>query len=340
MHRSRAVTLLLAAILAAAGSGCYYGHLALGQARLLRARVPIDRVLEDPETSPELARRLRRVQEARSFAARLGLEVGRQYTSYVPWPGDRIVTTVVAARPGEVVAAGFGFPFLGRLPYKGFFARERAEAEADALRRRGLDTCVLAVPAYSTLGWIDDPVTGPLLRRSEGELVETVLHELVHATFFARDHPDFNEGVASFIGEEASVRFFAELDGGAREDRERERIEDARALAAAILDFRDQVAALYALGLEEEEGRRRKDLEEQARAAIAGLGLRSLDSHDVAERVRLNDACLAQRGTYAADTPRHIELLRSMGGDLHSLVARLRAIEGAEDPRSAFFEGP
>ena len=34
-----------------------------------------------------------------------------------------------------------------------------AEREADLLRAEGLDVCVLPVSAYSTLGWLDDPVS-------------------------------------------------------------------------------------------------------------------------------------------------------------------------------------
>ena len=113
--------------------GCYYLHLASGQWRILRAQRAIDDVLADPETSGELRARLELVLAARRFAAELGLEVGEQYTSYVPWPDDRIVTSVVATRPGEVTPAGFDFPIVGHVPYKGFFERDRAEAEARAL---------------------------------------------------------------------------------------------------------------------------------------------------------------------------------------------------------------
>ena len=220
------VGLLLLLCIAPGISGCYLVHLAEGQTRLLHARRPIDEVLNDPSTADDLRQRLERVGQARNFAAELGLDVGDQYTSYVDWPGDRIVTTVVATRPGEVEPAGFWFPIVGRVPYKGYFDREKAEAEAKRLRERGLDVCELAVPAYSTLGWLDDPVTAPMLRRGEGPLVETILHELVHATVYVRNQPDFNEGVASFIGDEGSVRFYAATNGPEASRRERERIEE------------------------------------------------------------------------------------------------------------------
>lgn len=129
------------------GTGCYYVHLAEGQARILLARQSVDELLAQTDTTPDLERQLRLVESARRFAAQIGLEVGGQYTSYLPWPGDRIVTTVVATAPGEIDATPFRFPIVGRVPYKGFFDRAAAEAEAQRLSRRGFDVCLFAVPA-------------------------------------------------------------------------------------------------------------------------------------------------------------------------------------------------
>ncbi len=323
--------------------GCYYSHLALGQARVLWARQAIQGILADPDTPAELARQLELVQEARRFARVLGLDVGRHYTSYVPWSGDRMVTIVVAARPGEVVPAGFNFPIVGRVPYKGFFSVDKAHAEARRLRERNLDICVVPVAAYSTLGWTQDPVTQPMLARADGELVELVIHELVHANVFAKSQPDFNEGAASFVGQEAAVRFFAALERNGRAPagratRERRRVREARDLAARLLALRDRAAALYAEQADSpERADRRRALSRETRDAIAALELRTRDATSLAEGLALNDACLALRGTYAGDTPLHERLLDSLGGDLPAYLARLRAVDRSDDPRRELF---
>lgn len=315
-------------------SGCYLGHLAVHQTRLLRARQPIDALLEDPATTPELRSRLALVVEARAFAARLGLEVGAQYTSYVEWPGDRLVTTLVATRPGTVEAVGFWFPITGRIPYKGYFDRERAAAEAERLRARGLDVCEAPVPAYSTLGWMDDPVTGPMLRRGEGFLAETILHELVHASVYVPDAPDWNEGIARFIGEEASVRLFAET--GRPAAARRARVEEQRRIDAELLRLRGAVAELYAAnppGPERDAARAR--LAAETRAALAALPLETLDAEALAAGMALNDACLALHGTYAVHLERFRELLAALDGELPGFVARIRAAASADDPLAA-----
>ncbi len=315
-------------------SGCYLGHLAVHQTRLLRARQPIDALLADPATTPELRARLALVMEARAFAVRLGLDVGAQYTSYVDWPGDRIVTTLVATRPGTVEPVGFWFPIAGRVPYKGFFDPARAAAEAERLRARGLDVCETPVPAYSTLGWMDDPVTGPMLRRGDGFLAETVLHELVHASIYVPDVPDWNEGIARFIGEEASVRLFAETGRPAAE--RRARVEEQRRIDAELLRLRSAVAELYAAAKPgSERDAARTALAAEARAALAALPLETLDAVEVAASLPLNDACLALRGTYAAHLERLRELLSALDDELPAFVARIRAAAGADDPLAA-----
>jgi predicted aminopeptidase len=351
------VRIAIPVLAALACTSCYYAHLAAGQTRLLVARRPLDAVLADPSTPEALREQLALVPQVRRFASELGLEVGDQYTSFVPWHGDRVVTTLVATRPGELEPAGFRFPIVGTLPYKGFFDPARAESEAERLRRAGLDVCVAAVAAYSTLGWLDDPVTGPMLAGGPDALVETLIHELVHATVFVEGEPEFNEGVASFIGQEGALRFFAGREGPAEPAqarpvaardaalgpagparRVRARVADDRAVARTLLDFRTRVAALYAAEPAGEARReRRRALEAEARDALAALPLAVRDPAELAARTPLNDACLALRGTYARDAERHAQLLASLGGDLRAFVARLRAAASAENPRAAFF---
>ncbi|MBW2715040.1 MAG: aminopeptidase [Deltaproteobacteria bacterium] len=308
----------------------------MGQNRLLRARKPIEAVLLDPATSLEIRERLVLVLQVREFAIELGLDVQEQYTSFVAWPGDRVVTTVVAARPGAVTPAGFHFLLLGELPYKGFFDRELADRESEALRADGLDVCEFGVSAYSTLGWMDDPVTEPMLRQDAGQLVEVILHELVHATVYVKGHANFNESIASFIGEEGSVLFFENSLQPERGHRRRLEIEDARRVDAALLRFRDEVSTLYT---SQDSGtsrdKIRRDLEKRARKRIRNLPLVTRDPNQLADVLRMNDACLALTGTYAAELDHYATLYSRIDGDLTALIARLKGVKGAKDPLEA-----
>ncbi len=304
--------------------------------RLLCARVPIEELQRAPSTAPELRAQLDRVAEVRSYAEQLGLAVGGRYTDYAPWPGDFVVMTVVATRPGEVEPVTSWFPIVGDVPYRGYFDADRAAAEAERLRRRELDVCQQRVRAYSTLGWFDDPLTGPMLRQDEGTLVETLFHELLHATVFVPGDPEFNEGVAAFFGQEARVRFYADRDGAAAGERERRIVTEQRRVRAEILALRRAVEALYASDPPDAaRAARRARLEAEARERIAALELTGRDAGLLAAELLLGDACLAISGTYHADTGRFAALLDALGGDLPAFLARVESAAETDDPRAA-----
>lgn len=341
----RALLALFALLVCGTPLGCDYAHLAAGQLKILWRREPIERATRDPALSPGERSLLGLVDPVRAFARERGLRVGDQYTSFVRWPGDRIVTTLVRTRPGSLDAVGWWYPFLGRLPYRGYFDVERAEREARRLREeQGYDVCVSPVTAYSTLGWLDDPVTSPMLGRGAANLVETLLHELVHATVFIDGDADFNEGVALFLGQEAAIRYFARetprdepdsaLPSG---ERVRAWVRDRRRVEAAVLAFRDRVAAL---ARRPDATSQRASAERVVRGELAALPLEVLDPTAVAAEARLGDACLALRGTYSRDLPHHAALLESLDGDLDAMIRHLVDWSARDLSTERFFAGP
>jgi predicted aminopeptidase len=366
MHR---VLFTLSLLVCLVASGCDYAHLAAGQLKILWHRRPLASAVQDPRLPPDDRALLARVDSVRGFARALGLRVGDQYTSFVEWPGDRIVTTLVRTRPGSLETVGWWYPFLGRLPYRGYFDQARAEREARRLREtQGYDVCVSAVTAYSTLGWLDDPVTSPMLGRGAANLVETLLHELVHATVFVEGDADFNEGVALFVGQEAAIRYFEWVeheraaqtatgvervargdDAGAAEggaeaqgealrlpsaERVRSWVADRRRSEATVLGFRERIEAIAGRA---DAAAQRAAAERVLRGELAALPLEVLDPAAIAAEARLSDACLALRGTYFRDVPRHAALLAAQGGDLRAWVGRLIEWAKRDEPPARFF---
>jgi predicted aminopeptidase len=151
-----------------------------------------------------------------------------------------------------------------------------------------------------------------------------------------KSQADFNEGVASFVGEEGSVRFFEETQGREAAEQQRARVTDARRLASALLDFRREVERIYASKSPPgERAAQRTAAELQARATIAALPLTSRDPVRLAAELRLSDACLALTRTYAADVEAYAATLAALDGSLPAFVSRLREAAGTEDPRAA-----
>ena len=83
------------------------------------------------------------------------------------------------------------------------------------------------------------------------------------------DHVDFNETVASFIGQEASIRFYRDEEAA---HMRRGAVEDERALSTALVGLRDRVEALYeSADPGRERDASRDQLTRAARAEIAAL---------------------------------------------------------------------
>lgn len=309
--------------------GCYYTHLAVGQSRLLLAGRPVEDVLADPTTTSTVKRRLNLVIRALKFGNELGLNVGQRYRNYVDWPGDGVVTVVMAAKPSTLEAHQFKFPLVGHLPYKGFFDSERARREAENLIQRGYDTCVFSTPAYSTLGWFDDPVTGPMIRLGDYELVQIIFHELVHATVFATDNVEFNEGFATFFSEEATVRFERKIAGSSEFTKVLKR---QRFFAQELVDFRGDVEELYrSTSSTIRRERERKELEARFREELEEKIIGSARFVSL----KLNDACLVLSRTYSEDSLRYSRLLGLLKNDLKGFLRLAIQLKTEEDPLKA-----
>ncbi len=185
-----------------------------GQFNIIRKSVPISDILKDDTQPDSLKAKLRFTLKVREYAvSNLGLDESDNYLTYYDQGGKPILWNVSASEPFELKPYLWKFPFLGSMPYKGFFELNRAKKERDKLADQGYDTRVRTVSGWSTLGILQDPILSNMLERSDGELAEVIIHELVHATIFIKDEIDFNENLASFIGEAGAQQFLKDHYG-------------------------------------------------------------------------------------------------------------------------------
>ena len=191
-------------------SGDYLAKQGVGQLKLLRSRRRIADVLTDPSVDAETKRRLTLAREAREFGVRvLGLRGGDEFTRFVDSHGAPIAWNVTAAKKDKLEAHLNRFPIVGAIPYLGFFDEKDAKREADRLRAQDLDVYVRAVAGYSTLGMTSDPIYSSMLDGSDARIVEVTLHEMTHATVYLPGHSEWNESLATVVGNEGAAQFFA-----------------------------------------------------------------------------------------------------------------------------------
>lgn len=192
----------------------YYLNSAYHQAKLLNKREPIEKVLKRKDLDPVVKHKLEMVLEARKFAIDgLGLQHTRNYLSFVQVDGDEVSYVVQVAPPYELKHHLWSFPIVGDLPYKGFFVKADADQEAEKFRAKNFDVYLRGVSAFSTLGWLEDPLYSPMLKYKEHDLVETIIHEITHATIYIKSSADFNERLATFVGNVGMIQFYEKKEG-------------------------------------------------------------------------------------------------------------------------------
>jgi predicted aminopeptidase len=252
---------LLVTCTAALLGGCaqlsYYAHLARGQMELLGKREPIEAIVGDPTRDAELRRRLAQVLEARRFAvSALHLPDNASYTLYADLDRPYVVWNVFATREFSLAPVESCFPISGCVAYRGHYSKARAQAFAAGLEREGYDVDIGGVPAYSTLGWFDDPVLNTMMHWSDAVLVGTVFHELAHQQLYVKGDTAFNESYARFVEQEGLRQYFRAGEIDASESAIARRREAQ--FVQLVLQTRRELAALYALPLSPEAMRTRK----------------------------------------------------------------------------------
>jgi len=308
-----------------------------GQMELTRKARPIPDVIADPATAPELKTRLGQVVEIRDFASReLSLPNNGSYRRYADIGRPYVVWNVFAAPEFSVKARQWCFPFAGCVAYKGYFSKAGADQFAADLRAEDDDVFVGGVPAYSTLGWFDDPVLNTFVNYPDAEIAELMFHELAHQLVYVKGDSTFNESFAVTVERVGVQRWLAAHGTDARRREFEQQQARQQAFVELVTKYQGRLAELYAEPLEPEAMRRRKqEVLAQMRAEYGRIkeGWGGFAGYDRWFEQPLNNAQLASVAIYTQLVPAFERILRDNGGDLprfYAEVRRLAALPKAE----------
>ena len=224
------------------------------------ARQPVERVIQKAEQAQQtkLAEQLKASQSIREFSVReLQLPNNQSYRKYVALEREFPVWTVVAAEEFSVEPKQWCYLVIGCASYRGYFQQERANEYAESLRKQGLEVTVGGAPAYSTLGWFDDPLLPSMFKYGEAALAETVFHELAHQVLYVNNNSDFNEAFATLVGERGAELWLQqhrpELLGGYQQ-----RAKAYQQFLQLLNDTRNSLEAVYTADITDPEKRAQK----------------------------------------------------------------------------------
>ncbi len=211
-------------------SSCQLGHLvhvSYNHLSLLCSTEDLEAVLKSDRLTTEQKNKLRLTQEVKQFAYdKLKLKKSDNYSKYVDLKRKYVTYNVTASEKWKFEPYLWGFPIIGKAPYKGYFNEQMAKDEASALDQNNYDTSVRGVSAYSTLGYFTDPLLSSMLNYSEYNLANTIIHELTHTTLFIKDNINFNERLAVFVANKGTEMFYLQKEGEKSPTLENVRLEN------------------------------------------------------------------------------------------------------------------
>jgi len=182
--------------------GPYLTSQAVSLIKLHRTAENIDTLILS-DTEPSSKEFLLLTQDIKKFAIeQLGLKDSTNYNTFIQTDRTYLVDVVSAVRADSLLRYERSYPLIGKVFYKGFFKPEQAERFAAQLHKRGYYVHVRKVSAYSSLGYLRDPLYSYMAHYDVHRLAELLIHEQVHSTIWIPGHNTFNEEIATFIGRE------------------------------------------------------------------------------------------------------------------------------------------
>jgi predicted aminopeptidase len=302
----------------------YLAQAGAGEDEILNRSRDVEDLVREGRLRPRERRLVAEVSQMKRFGEAHGLKATTNYRKYARLDREAAVWVVSACEPLRFRSKTWTFPIVGSITYTGWFKLADARREAAELAAEGWDVDVRPAAAYSTLGWLEDPLLSTMLDdglEARGDLANDVLHESTHATFYVAGQSRLNETVASFVGDRLAMKYMREVAGPetmetrAYEASEERRAGRGQAMRAAYVELE----ALYA------SARANGDKRAEKARVLARLAI------EVAAKRPITNATLVQYATYHTGEAELRELFLACGEDERRLLAALRRAEPERD---------
>jgi predicted aminopeptidase len=341
------LSFLLFPFVLVSSTGCgnllYLSKLGWHQSYITFRSVPIEEVFEDKGVGDEAKDRIRFIQEVKRYGEEmLGLRKTNSYSRFFEIK-DPVLYVITASEKDRLHLYHWNFPIVGRVSYKSFFTRDGALKEKASLEQKGLDTFIQWTGAYSTLGWLRDPIFSNMLKWNEPTLANIILHEMTHATVYFKGQTDFNEQLASFIGNRGAINFLTEKYGSGS----KEVIEAIRALEDDLIFSRwidqacQKISKFYAQDISKDEKLRgREEIFRSIKEEFKEIkGRLKTDCYKYFDRMEINNAVLLAYRRYIHRLEKFEILYEHFGGDLKKVVEFFKEVQKSKKTPSSFLEG-
>jgi len=345
MKKLSTILLLLLSVssfITGCGKLLYLSKLGWHQSYITFHSVPIQEVLKDERVAGDAKEKIRFIQEVKRFGEeKLGLTKTKSYSKYFEAKGP-ILHVITASQKDCLLLYHWDFPITGRVTYKSFFTKKDVLKEKQCLEAKGYDTFVQEAGAYSTLGWLKDPIFSSMLQWDEATLANLILHEMTHGTIYFKGQTDLNEQAATFVGNRGAIDFLTEKYG--KESKEvLEAIhsqEDDLLLSRWIDQACQQLSGFYARQISKDEKLKGREelfqrLKEDFKEKKAFF---KTETYENFEKEDLNNAVFLAYQRYFRRLENLEALYEYLGKDLRKTIQFFREIQASEEDPSSHLE--
>jgi predicted aminopeptidase len=320
----------------------YISKLGWHQAGIALSSIPIQEVLKDERVDAETKDKIQLIQEVKHYGEeKLGLRKTKSYLKFFEVKGP-ILYVLTASEKDQFKLYNWNFPLIGKVTYKGFFSRENGLKEKGCLDGRGYDTYLQPALAYSTLGWLNDPIFSSVLKGDEATLVNLILHEMVHATVYFKGKTDFNEQMATFIGNQGTINFLAEKYGSeSKEVLEAVQIQEDDLLFLRWIDQAfERLSEFYCQAISRDEKLKGREaiflsLQEEFREMKPRF---KTDAYQNFDQISLNNAVLLAYRQYFHRLETFERLYDYLHRDLRRVMVLMKEIRASKKEPSAYLD--
>jgi len=245
------------------GTGCadlsYYLHSVKGQLSIVQKTVAIEELLTDETTDPKLVQQLQLVERLREFAfQQLALPESGSYSRYADVGRNHVLKNLYAADEFSVTLQQWCYPIVGCAGYRGYFDDDMLEAFKAELVKQSKDIYVSNIPAYSTLGWFDDPVLNTFVYWPEYRLAGLIFHELAHQRLYIDGDSSFNESFAMAVQLSGTEKWLQQNGQLLELQQYRQRFINRLLVTELIEQTREELRLLYQTDLDQDQMRIQK----------------------------------------------------------------------------------
>jgi predicted aminopeptidase len=213
-----------------------------------------------------------------------------------------------------------------------------ARKTAAAYAAKGNDVYLRESPAFSTLGWFNDPLLSTAVTTDSVDMAALVFHEIAHNTIWVQGAADFNESFAQWAGYRATANYFLARGDTALAIRAGDRWHDEEILGGYYARLLEKLDSLYALKLPAAQN-------DSGRAAVARWShdtlagplaavLRTVRVNGRAERP-INNAALLGVRLYRTELPLFDRWEARSRGDFALAILSLKELlDGVKGPEA------